>query len=395
VYARVGEQLGQTAACVDSVNLPPDTMLERHELAAAVSGGDDQLDLPAFADHTLYVIEHLDDTSWPTPSTTSRCRPPLCARALQTADDAQVLFALDDVANEPDGPDNPIAQGNHVNPLTVWIPNGPRVTAEPRAYKLEVQSAHAGSVRITSMARTERGTRLDLNLYFVGAAELQPEGTRGPPLLEAALEEVERIYEPADIFIGEVRQLDVPGALPKRGSAAEQNQVAMGFARLISQYQVLPELPELLRLSAGAANTALDVFFVSDIESTSGADVGGITAGTPLAFGMHGGPGSGIVIASDMYVLPGHAKELGHVLAHELGHALGLFHTTETNGVVFDPLPDTPSCPLSQDENHDGSLDAAECAAHGGDNLMFPTSDAGDTLSADQRDVLRQALILQ
>ncbi|HTU63720.1 MAG TPA: hypothetical protein VMF89_34890, partial [Polyangiales bacterium] len=161
------------------------------------------------------------------------------------------------------------------------------------------------------------------------------------------------------------------------------------------RYQVLPEFPELLRLSAGAANSALDVFFVADIQSTSGADVGGIAGGTPVAFGMHGGPGSGIAIASDMFVVPGRARELGRTLAHEIGHALGLFHTTEPNGVVFDPLSDTPACPLARDSDASGSLDAEECAAHGGDNLMFSTSDAGDQLSDAQCEVLRRALILQ
>lgn len=397
VYARVdSERLATASACVDHVNLPEDSRIETRELPAALSGGQDRLTLPAFEPQTLYVIEHLDDASWPIPASSSRCRPPLCAVELRTADDdARVLFARDQLTSDARGPDNPIARGSHVNPVSVWIPNGTRVTAEPRAYQLELESSQKGTARMTSLAREQTGLRLDLNLYYVGAADLRPEGSRGPPLLAAALEEVERIFEPADIFLGEVRQLSVPGLLPARGSEAAQGEVASGFAQLLSRYQVLPELPELLRLSAGAANSALDVFFVADIQSTTDADVGGIAGGTPVAFGMHGSPGSGIAIASDMFIVPGRARELGRTLAHEIAHALGLFHTTEPNGVVFDPLPDTPACPLAQDRNGSGSLDAEECAAHGGDNLMFSTSDAGDALTTEQCEVLRRALILQ
>jgi hypothetical protein len=31
-------------------------------------------------------------------------------------------------------------------------------------------------------------------------------------------------------------------------------------------------------------------------------------------------------------------------MAHEIGHYLGLFHTTETDGSTTDPLDDTPNC---------------------------------------------------
>jgi len=395
VYARVdSERLATATACVDHVNLPEGSRVEMRELPAAFSGGTDQLVLPAFEPQTLYVVEHLDDRSWPIPASSSRCRPPLCGLALRTqAEPTEVLFARDQLSEDARGPDNPIAQGSHVSPLPVWIPNGTRVTPEARAYELEVESSQKGAARITSLARDARGSRLDLNVYYVGAARLKPEGTRGPPLLEAALEEVERIFAPADIYLGEVRQLTVPGTLAERGSQADE--VSAGFAQLMSRYQVLPEFPELLRLSAGAANSALDVFLVADIQSTAGADVGGVAGGTPVAFGMHGGPGSGIAIASDMFIVPGRARELGRTLAHEIGHALGLFHTTEPNGVVFDPLSDTPACSLARDRDGSGSLDADECAAHGGDNLMFSTSDAGDALSEEQCEVLRRALILQ
>jgi hypothetical protein len=35
---------------------------------------------------------------------------------------------------------------------------------------------------------------------------------------------------------------------------------------------------------------------------------------------------------------------VGFVAAHEAGHFLGLYHTTESEGTAFDPLSDTPTC---------------------------------------------------
>jgi hypothetical protein len=397
VYARTSQtSLASVSACINQVDLPADAQVRSQTLAAAVSGSLDRLTLPSAEPRSLYVLQHLDDASWPFPSSLSRCRAPLCAVGLwATGAETDVLFERDQLSASPEGPTNPIAQGHHVNPLTVWVPNSPRLATQEREYELEVESSHAGAVRVTTLSRPTTGLQLDLNLYYVGAADLLPEGARGPEILQLALEEVDRIFEPTGVFIGDVRQVLVPGELPVRGSDAAQGEVSAGFTRLLTQYQVLPELPELLRLSAGAANSAIDVFFVADIAAVGGGDVGGISAGTPIAFGMHGGPGSGIVIAADMFVSQKRATQLGRTLAHELCHALGLFHTTETNGVVFDPLDDTLSCPIAQDRDHSGTLDATECAAYSGDNLMFPTSDAGDRLTAEQGEILRHALILR
>ena len=395
VYARVPAGFARGSACVDRVNLPADVEVVSELRASAVSGGVDSLELPPSAARTLFVLEHMGDDSWPVPSSSSRCRPPLCARKLAAGE--HTLFALDALADLKDGPDNPVAQGNYVNPLTLLIPNGPRAQPSGDGYQLELESKRPGALRLTRLSRRSSGQRLDLNLFYVGARGLVPDGARGVPRLEAALEELERILEPAEIYLGEVRQVLVQGELLRRGTPLPNAEVSAGFQTLLSQYQVLPQLPELFRLSAGAANRALNVFFIADIDSRgSGGDVGAIAGGTPVPLGMHGTPGSGIVVAADMFLDDADATELGRTLAHELGHALGLFHTTEVDGLVFDPLPDTPVCTLASDRSRDGALDALECAADGGDNLMFPTSDTeGTTLTPQQIEVLRSALILQ
>ncbi len=94
---------------------------------------------------------------------------------------------------------------------------------------------------------------------------------------------------------------------------------------------------------------------------------------------------------------------MGETAAHEMGHFLGLFHTSEYTGSSHDPVVDTPECSGSRDVNGSGSLEVEECAGLGDDNLMFWTPfnswmgihPAQDVLTQDQRTVLRYAPIAQ
>jgi hypothetical protein len=382
VYARGGNDTFQTLrACVGRVDLPRAARVTSEVREAVWTGAVDRVALPAASAPTLFVIEHLDDDTWPVPSLATPCRPPLCAETLVAADEPD--RALFDRANLEDeaGPINPIAQDDHVDPLTVLVPNGPRSRPAEAGLVLRAESKRPGAARITTLSHQPSGGRLDLNVYYVGARDLEPGADGMPALLVEVLDEVDRIFEPADIYVGEVREVVVAGSLLERGTPLPGAEASEGLARLRLQYRVYPQLPELFKLSAGAGNVAVNVFFVADIEPGTSGDLGGIAGGTPIPFGMHGTPGSGIAIATDN--LLNDPTKIGRNLAHELGHALGLFHTSEINGQVYDPLPDTPTCRMPQQR---------DC----GNNLMFPTTEASASqLTPDQIDVLRQAMVLQ
>lgn len=356
----------------------------------AVTEDGGTLDLPGSTGPALYVVEHLDDTRFPFSST---CRPPLCATHLRTGDDAAT--SLFDEGSDAAPNSTPISDSPFSFPLTVYVGNSVSPTYSASGYELDVTAEVAGDVRLSQLTfpkQPDDGETLGLplNLFFVGTTA-QPTTDSLPAPITTALEKLKSIYAPAGITLGTITHQVVPDSLLTAGNTfSEPDEPRAGFAPLRRGYGVWPELPALLSLSAGAPNTGINLFFVSDIEGLGAGEPYAIAGGTPGPLTMQGTGASGIAIATDM--LLNSPEVLGRTLAHELAHYLGLFHTTEADGSRLDPLTDTPRCPLVNDSNGDGTLSVGECAGLGDNNLMFWANTSGIELSAEQRTILRRSV---
>jgi len=126
-------------------------------------------------------------------------------------------------------------------------------------------------------------------------------------------------------------------------------------------------------VSRGLAN-ALNIFFIEDY-SGSWSGILGNAAGIPGSMRISN-PWNGVLIS-----LSAHASGtvldsqlLGETAAHEMGHQVGLFHTSESGGTVFDILSDTKECSISLDNDSNGKISAEECEGYGAENVMFWTS---------------------
>jgi hypothetical protein len=142
------------------------------------------------------------------------------------------------------------------------------------------------------------------------------------------------------------------------------------------------ELNDLLRTANPTNPRAITFFLVQEISngSAGGATILGLSAGPPGAAATPKTSKSGVVVSAiDIGDTP---EDVGKIMAHEGGHFLGLYHTSEKDGSQYDPLDDTPKC---TDDGGDGTLNTDDCQGAGADNVMWWTLTQVDaTLSGDQ-----------
>ncbi|MFB6374933.1 MAG: hypothetical protein ABEN55_17845 [Bradymonadaceae bacterium] len=212
------------------------------------------------------------------------------------------------------------------------------------------------------------GTTLDLNFYLVGANGMDAADARRDKNLEVVLHWVEHIYRKVGIEIGDVRYRNVPEKVETR----HKRITSKNEARKLMAYGSAPN-------GSLEGHLTIDVFLVNDLQVSRDREgnVLGMSAGVPGAGGLHGNARNGLVFrVTDL----GKAnKHVGHVMAHEIGHFLGLRHTTErVHGHpdakrldnllgTTDPIEDTPVC-----EDIVDTIKRKPFGCPDADNLMYP-----------------------
>ncbi|MBX2801511.1 MAG: hypothetical protein KTR31_27790 [Myxococcales bacterium] len=215
------------------------------------------------------------------------------------------------------------------------------------------------------------GRVVDINLIFVGLDDLDAGSAAQDADLASMLSTFVDIYAAAGIEIGNVFAVDAPPQVASEFAIIETDSE---IAALVATSEP-PGLDDEALLS-------VNVFLVAEIALAQG-NVLGISQGIPGPAGLHGSPGSGVVVTAENLRFAGGGPFTGQVMAHEVGHWLGLFHTTETRGTV-DPIPDTPGC-LDIQQRVGAQIDGCPDRF----NMMFPFADpAAQTMTTQQADVL-------
>src|SRR5215472_4974726 len=242
--------------------------------------------------------------------------------------------------------------------FSVLLPNSPTVPFKPGPWTFYLLGAKATTADVQAVYKTSLASAIDVNLFFVGVPNLSAKSAPTDPNFQTILSTVRSIYSQVGVTLGNLTYIDIMG------------KDATTFTDVIDS-----EFGSLLQLSsnpqAGAA--AINIFLVHSLSGSTlnGFIILGESGGIP-GTPVRGSTGSGV--AFTLADFPNGLDELGRTMAHEIGHWLGLFHTTESGGTAFDPLPDTPECPqVPFDTDGNGIMEPPECITRDATNLMFWT----------------------
>jgi hypothetical protein len=281
----------------------------------------------------------------------------------------------------PEGSLNRVLRGHGL--VTGALPSS--TAALPLASSLAIgavklEDASGQPVTVTTWVKRAPGgvvpavQELPLAVLFVGPP---------PPGFDVALGELGRIWRAAGIELGE------PARLQVEGPAAVAVDPALGSDS--------PAVGAALRLSERAPPGTLALVVVRDL-TLAGGELGlwALAGGIPVP--PRGGTGrSGVVVGAQLL-----ARDPiwgGQVIAHEIGHALGLYHTTErplAGGAIHDQIDDSAECPAAADHDGDAALSAAECDDHDAANLMFWATPRGATrLTSGQAEMARRSALVR
>lgn len=218
------------------------------------------------------------------------------------------------------------------------------------------------------------GTELGINLYFVGVPGLAAADAGDDRDIDQVMQIVRTIYS-------------------KMGITARVANYIEASQAVTDSYSIVRDFNDIFDLVATSSppgsstsdQLTVNVFLINDFNISEAPGLLGVSSGIPGMAGLHGNSGAGLVFSTAS--LGEDNQQLGQTMAHEIGHFLGLRHTTEHGLGTHDPITDTPTC---INPNLAGFCPDS-------DNFMFAFALGGDqqVVTAGQRYVVQRNPLVQ
>ncbi len=220
-------------------------------------------------------------------------------------------------------------------PATITLPSDQDLAPDATTLTLNVRASTNTTLTVFESPAPITANTLNLEIFTIGNALIEQLGTTDAELLSTALAHLSDDLQALGIVLNHAEQHSVPGLVGHS-------------LRSINNIDTFPNgaLCDLFETTAGIPTPTINVFFVER--------VGGVRAlsnGIPAAPGFQGTCGSGLALAVDTLIEQGDwdAHRLAVLLFHEIGHFMGLAHTSESDGAVHESLNDTPECRANQE----------------------------------------------
>lgn len=230
-------------------------------------------------------------------------------------------------------------------------------------FKLTNTSGSSATVSVYRVSKEDKKLsegKLDLNFIIYTAGDqnsvIPDEASAGA--IKSLMNE---IFGPVGIEIGEVR--------------VEYRNDAAAILQVLDDDGMISFLESASKGTSGRSDDGINCFLFPRLAGNTL----GVDGAIPGPGTVHGTAASGIIAqAAPLGWAAGDLTEhetdqfvLAKILAHEIGHYLGLFHTTESNGSAVGAVTDTPRCGPENDTDGDGEVGGWECIGKGSDYLMF------------------------